>query len=474
MENLGQYQKVHFVAIGGIGMSALARILLGRGVAVSGSDESESHITEDLRRLGAKVYCGHQAEQLGDAELVVVSSAIKYENAEVEEAGRRGIPIWHRSKLLNVLMAEKESITVAGAHGKTTTSSMLTTVLLSAGQEPAAILGGELAEINGNACWGKGRYLVAEVDESDGSFLNLNYKYAVITNIEADHLDYYPSLCHIEQAFVTYLNQLPADGFAMLGIDSDSVRKIMPQLTCSYLSYGFAADARLQATKVVLQNGHSQFQVVLDHAVLGEIELQVPGRHNVQNALAVVGICLHLGLGMAEIRQGLADFCGAKRRFEKIGSIGEITVIEDYSHHPTEIKAALAAARTYQPKRLVVVFQPHLYSRTRNLRNEFGKAFFDADLVILTDIFASREKRPEPGVDGQMLVEAVREWDPQRQVIYIADKKQLPQRLAPLLRPGDMVIFMGAGDINQFGIPLLQELQNSLSAGGENAKGESK
>ncbi|HZW49861.1 MAG TPA: UDP-N-acetylmuramate--L-alanine ligase [Bacillota bacterium] len=459
MENLDQYKKVHFIAIGGIGMSALARILLGRAIAVSGSDENESHITDDLRRLGAVVYCGHKAEQLGDAQLVVVSSAIKYENAEVEEAKRRGIPIWHRSKMLNALMAEKESITVAGAHGKTTTSSMLTMVLLAAGKKPAAILGGELPQIESNACWGEGRYLVAEVDESDGSFLNLRCNYAVITNIEADHLDYYQSLYHIEQAFVTYLNQLPAKGFALLGIDSDSVRKIVPQLTCSYITYGFSTDARLQAKQIVLQSGRSKFQVIMDHTILGEIELQVPGKHNIQNALAVIGMCLQLGLTMPEIQQGLAAFTGSKRRFEKIGSFRDITVIEDYAHHPTEIRAALAAARTFQPKRLIVVFQPHLYSRTRNLRNEFGKAFFDADLVVLTDIFASREKRPEPGVNGEMLLNAVNELDPQRQVIYIADKKQLPQQLAPLLLPGDMVIFMGAGDVNQFGMPLLKKLQ---------------
>ena len=465
MENLDQYKKVHFIAIGGIGMSALARILLGRGITVTGSDENESHITEDLRRLGAVVYYGHKAEQLGDAQLVVVSSAIKYENVEVEDAQRRGIPIWHRSKMLNALMSEKESITVAGAHGKTTTSSMLTTVLLAAGKKPAAILGGELPQIGSNACWGEGRYLVAEVDESDGSFLNLRCNYAVITNIEADHLDYYKSLYHIEQAFVAYCNQLPATGFALLGIDSDSVRKIVPQLTCSYITYGFSTDARLQAEQIVLQNGHSKFQVIMDHTILGEIELQVPGKHNIQNALAVVGMCLQLGLTVPEIQQGLAAFTGSKRRFEKIGSFRDITVIEDYAHHPTEIRAALAAARTFQSKCLIVVFQPHLYSRTRNLRNDFGKAFFDADLVVLTDIFASREKRPEPGVNGEMLLNAVHELDPQRQVIYVADKTQLPQQLAPLLLPGDMLILMGAGDINQFGIPLLTELQ-------ELAKGE--
>lgn len=458
--NLSDFRKVHFIAIGGIGMSALARILIGRGMEVRGSDESSSHLTEDLARRGAVVFIGHKKEQIGDAELVVVSSAIKYENEELEEAKRLGLPIWHRSELLKALMSEKISIAVTGAHGKTTTSSMLTTLLILAQKEPAAILGGELSLIQGNSCWGKGEYLIAEVDESDGSFLNLQSPYVIVTNIEADHLDHYGDLNKIEDAFVAYLNRIPSHGVAVLGIDSPSVRKIIPRLTCKIRTFGVSADADLQAREVECYHGGSESKLYKDGVFLGLLRLMVPGEYNVMNALATVSMGLEIGLSFQEIQDGLLEFRSSKRRYELIGTLRGITIVEDYAHHPTEVKALLAAAKTESCKRVVIVFQPHLYSRTRNFKDEFGQAFSLADLVVMTDVFASREKRPEQGISGATLVEAIAHWDPNRHVVYIPNKHELVKELIPLLQIGDLILFVGAGDINQFGVALYKELSS--------------
>ena len=456
---LSDFRKVHFIAIGGIGMSALARILIGRGMDVRGSDEKESQLTKDLERKGATIYIGHKREQLFDAELVIVSSAIKYENEELEEAKRLGLPIWHRSDLLAALMNEKISIAVTGAHGKTTTSSMVTTLLIHAKKEPAAILGGELSLLEGNSCWGDGDYLVAEVDESDGSFLRLNSPYVIITNIEADHLDHYGNLEAIEHAFITYLNQIPKDGLAILGIDSPSVRKILPQLTCRYQTFGFSNDADLQAREVECYHGGSESKLYWHGNFLGLVRLEVPGEYNVLNAMAATTIALELGVSLSVIQEGLLRFKSSKRRYELIGAQRGITIIEDYAHHPTEVRALLSAAKTESCKRVVIVFQPHLYSRTRTFKDEFGQAFTNADVVVLTDVFASREKRPEQGISGATLVEAIAQWDPSRSVIYVPDKKNLVRELMPMLQIGDLVLFVGAGDINQIGIELNQALQ---------------
>lgn len=458
MQSLSEFHKVHFIAIGGIGMSALARILLGRGLDVRGSDEKASHITENLVRQGAKIYIGHRKEQISDADLIVVSSAIKYENEELEEAKRIGLPIWHRSTLLKVLMDEKTSISVTGAHGKTTTSSMLTTLLIHAHMEPSAILGGELPLIHGNSCWGNGPYLVAEVDESDGSFLNLNTPYAVITNIEADHLDHYGDLDHIERAFVQYLNQIPKEGGAFLGIDSPTVTKILPQITCPYHTFGFSPEAELQARNVFCYHGGSESEIYWKGERIGILRLTVPGEYNVQNALAAISVGITLGIPTDLMLEGLHQFCSSKRRYEKIGSIGDLTFIEDYAHHPTEVRALLRAARTEKKDRVVIVFQPHLYSRTRNFRDEFGQSFKDADFVVLTDVFASREKRPEQGISGATVVEAIEQWDPLRKVLYIPQKEDLPRILPLHLQANDLVLFVGAGDINLYGKLVLESM----------------
>ncbi len=455
---LGDARSVHFIAIGGIGMSALAKILLQMGYQVSGSDIAESNITDALRGLGARVEIGHRADNIGNSDLVVVSSAIRQANPELIAARERGIPIWHRADLLARLMAQQESIAVTGAHGKTTTSSMLTLVLLKNKLDPTAVIGGELEQLGGNGALGHGRYLVAEVDESDGTFLRLKPTIAITTNIEADHLDYYQTLDNIIDAFVQFLGHLPHDGLAVLGVDDLSVRNIIPRLECSILTYGLEHSADLTATGIELTPFGSRFNVTLQGRPLGSVELRVPGKYNIQNALAVIGVSLHLGLSLPQIAEALYEFRGAKRRFQLIGETQGIWVVDDYAHHPTEIKAALAAAKTTNAKRVVAVFQPHLYSRTRFLQDAFGQSFGDADLVVVTDIYGSREL-PQPGVTGELIVEALHRNDP-CPVVYIQDKREIPKRLVEIVRPGDLIMTIGAGDIWKYGLETLKLLQN--------------
>ncbi len=455
---LGEAGSVHFIAIGGIGMSALAKILLQMGYEVSGSDIADNNITDTLRGLGARITIGHCEENVGHADLVVVSSAIRKENPELVAASERGIPIWHRADLLAHLMEKQESIAVTGAHGKTTTSSMLTLVLLKNRFDPTAVIGGELEQLGGNGALGHGRYLVAEVDESDGTFLRLKPTIAITTNIEADHLDHYQTLENIIDAFVQFLGNLPEDGLAVLGVDDGNVRDIISRVRCPRLTYGLDHPADLTATEIELTPFGSRFGVVLHGELLGSVELKVPGKHNIQNALAVIGVSLQLGLRLPEIASALIEFRGAKRRFQLLGEAQGIRVVDDYAHHPTEVRAALAAAKTTNAKRVVAVFQPHLYSRTRFLQDAFGQSFGDADLVVITDIYGSREL-PQEGVTGELIVEALYRHD-KRPVIYVEDKHDIPKKLLEVTLPGDLVMTMGAGDIWRYGLETLTLLQD--------------
>ncbi|MGE5653617.1 MAG: UDP-N-acetylmuramate--L-alanine ligase [Bacillota bacterium] len=450
--------SVHFIAIGGIGMSALAKILIQMGYQVSGSDIAENNITDTLRSLGARVEIGHRAENIGNPDLVVVSSAIRKENPELGAARDRGIPVWHRADLLAYLMGKQESIAVTGAHGKTTTSSMLTLVLLKNKFDPTAVIGGELEQLGGNGALGHGRYLVAEVDESDGTFLRLRPTMAITTNIEADHLDHYHTLQNIIDAFAQFLGHVPPSGLAVLGIDDRNVRDIIPRVQCPKLTYGLDYPADLTASDINLTPFGSRFTVIYHGQPVGSIELKVPGRHNIQNALAVIGISLHLGLSLPEIACALIEFRGAKRRFQLLGEVQGIRVVDDYAHHPTEIKAALAAAQTTNAKRVVAVFQPHLYSRTSFLQDAFGQSFGDADLVVITDVYGSREL-PQEGVTGQLIVDALHRHD-SRSVVYVQDKRDIPRRLVEIARPGDLIMTIGAGDIWKYGLETLELLQN--------------
>ena len=462
-QQLIPYKKIHFIAIGGIGMSALARIFLDCGHIVSGSDRQLNNITNSLQDSGAIVYEGHDAKQVEDADLVVFSSAIRPNNVEILEAKRLNIPIWHRLELLAALIAVRESIAVTGTHGKTTTSSMLACILYDAKLDPTAILGGEVAALGGNSRYGQGNHLVAEADESNGLFVKLSPKHAVILNIEPDHLDHYASFAEIEQSFHDFAKKVPANGNIVLGIDCPSCHILAEKLikegkqviTCALNG---PADYNARDIKPNPNIGGISFLVDKKGNELGRVQLIVPGKHNVQDALCALAMALELGVSFEDCQSALSRFTGSLRRFQKVYSDNGVQIYDEYSHHPTEIRAALRAGRDFETKRLIAVFQPHLYSRTRLLLKDFASSFAEADLIVLTDIYGSRED-PQPGIDGTLLYEAIRRVMPDKKLIYQRDKKRLARTLQHLIKPGDLVLMLGAGDINS----ISQELKSYLN-----------
>lgn len=438
-------------------MSGLAQILLSRGVAVSGSDLAESAVTHRLRALGARIYIGHRAAHVEQEspDQVIVSSAVPPVNPEVVAARERGIPIVSRGELLAQLVNSRFGIAVAGTHGKTTTTAMIALVLERAGLDPTVAVGGELKELGGNAKLGQGPYFVAEADESDRSFLHLRPRIAVVTNIEADHLENYGSTEGIVQAFRAFVGQVPEDGLVVLGADDPNAASL-PPLPCRWVSYGLKGPADYTAVDVRLAGLGSRALVLERGHVLGELELGVPGVHNIANALAAIAVGRHLGLAFSVVADALAGFRGAKRRFELLGEARDILVVDDYAHHPTEVRATLAAARQLG-RRVVAVFQPHRYTRTQFLGQELAESFGDADRVVLTDIYAAQE-RPIPGVTIDRVYQAARAAAGEK-VSLVRDKEAIPGFLLGITRPGDLVITLGAGDVRRVGEQFLTLLQ---------------
>jgi len=455
---LNHLKKLHFVGIGGAGMSAIAKILLEMGYEVSGSDVQESGLLERLRALGAKIFIGQKRENVSGAEALVISSAIAKDNPEVQAAAEQNIKIFHRSDVVAYLLNKAEGIAVAGAHGKTTTTSMLGVVLDHAGREPSVIVGGEVAYFGGNAKLGKGPYLVAEADESDGSFLKLLPKIAVVTNVENDHMDHYGTMENILKAFRQFLQNLPEkNGWAVLCFDSANVRDIAAKLDRKYVSYAIDHDADYRASAICAEGAEMSFDVYAQNAKLGRVRLHVPGRHNVLNALATVAVCHTLGLTLEEINDGLFCFRGANRRFQTKGRERGVWVVDDYAHHPTEISATLMAARQTKPRRLICAFQPHRYSRTKLLVKEFGQCFDEADVLVLTDVYSAGEK-PLENISGQTILREV-EAHTRKKVAYVEDKKKLAKYLASIAAEGDLILTMGAGDIYKCGEELVELLK---------------
>lgn len=439
-------RHIHFVGIGGIGMSGIAEVLINQGYRVTGSDLAEGQTVRRLRSLGADVGIGHRAEHVGDAHVVVITSAVKPGNPEVEEAHRQGIPVIPRAEMLAELMRMKHGVAVAGAHGKTTTTSLLAAVLDRGGFDPTVVIGGRVNALGTNARLGQGNYLVAEADESDGSFLKLTPTIAVVTNIDPEHLDFYKDIEAIRQAFLTFVNRIPFYGAAVVCLDDANIRRILPHIQKHVVTYGFTPQANLYADHVRFEGGSSHFVVYTGETRLGEVRLNIPGRHNVLNALATLGAALELGMPFETIADALAVFSGVQRRFQHKGQAEGVLVVDDYGHHPTEIKATLSAARAaYPDHRLVVVFQPHRYSRTRDLFEDFAGAFQDAHELLLTEVYAAGED-PILGASGERLAQAVREQG-HRRVSFVADKKQLPAVLEAQVRRGDLLLTLGAGDV---------------------------
>lgn len=442
-------QNIHFVGIGGIGMSGIAEVLLNLGYRVSGSDLRLNPVTERLVRLGGIIQEGHRAENVHQAQVVVISSAVGNENTEVLEAHRLQIPVIPRAEMLAELMRMKYGVAVAGSHGKTSTTSMAALVLERAGLDPTIVIGGRLNVLGSNAKLGHGEFLVAEADESDRSFLKLNPTIAVVTNIDREHLDTYRDLADIQNTFVDFVNKVPFYGAAIMCLDDHNVQALLPRITRRIVSYGTSIQADLTANRLQLEAGGSSFQVRLHGKTLGEVKLNVPGRHNVLNALAVIGVGLELDLSLEKIAEALREFQGAERRFQFKGEIDGIHVYDDYGHHPTEIETILRTAALQEDRRLVVVFQPHRYSRTQHLLQEFPQAFNQAEMLILTDIYAAGEK-PIPGINGALLAEIIKQHG-HRQVRFVSNLDMALEVLDQEAQPGDLVLTLGAGDVFKVG-----------------------
>src|SRR3972149_3700544 len=451
-----RYRHIHFVGIGGAGMSGIAEVLHNMEYLVTGSDLKASEVTRRLESLGIRVSIGHAPENVQGADVVVRSSGGARDNRAAPPPRQHLIPVIPRAEMLAELMRLKYGVAVAGTHGKTTTTSMLATVLAHGGLDPTIVIGGRLRGLGSNAKLGKGDYVGAEADESDGSFLKLSPTLAVVTTIDAEHLDYYRDLTHIQEAFLQFINKVPFYGSAILCLDQENIQALLPRVEKRFITYGLRTQADITAREIRLQGMGSEFVVVARQEVLGKFRLRVPGIHNVSNALAAVGVGLDLTIEPAAIREALEEFAGVERRFQIKGEARGIVVVDDYGHHPAEIRATLDAAKEGFGRRVVVVFQPHRHTRTKYLLRDFSASFYQADVVIVTEVYAAGEA-VIPGVSGRQIAEGALERG-HRNVTFVKDKEAVPDLLLPVLRPGGLVITMGAGDIWQIGEEIMRRL----------------
>lgn len=449
--------KVHFVGIGGIGMSGIAEVLLNLGYKVTGSDIKETETTKRLESLGAKVYIGHRPENVDDAYVVVVSSAIKKDNPELLYAKERNIPIILRAEMLAELLRMKYSILVSGTHGKTTTTSLIAHMLHYAGMDPTMVVGGKLNNLGTNAKLGQGAFVVAEADESDGSFLLLSPTIAITTNIEREHMDHYGEYEKLESAFVDFLNKVPFYGLNILCLDDPGVQKIISRLKRRIMTYGFSHQADLRAERIELKENGPEYDVYLENEFFGRFKNNILGIHNVQNSLAAIGVAIELGISPETIKEAFLSFTGIERRFQLRGVAKGVSVIDDYGHHPTEIKATLKTARNYWKGRIVALFQPHRYTRTKDLFDEFLTSFYEADVVLVMDIYPASED-PIPGVDSRALAAGIKSHG-HKEVYYVGDKEKTLNFLKSFLNKGDLLLTLGAGDVWQVGVKYLKEVE---------------
>ena len=455
-----RYQHIHFVGIGGIGMSGIAELLLNLGYRVSGSDLKETEITRRLAELGAEIHVGHDGDHVKGADVVVLSSAISEDNPEARAARSMGkVPVIRRAEMLAELMRLKYSVLVAGAHGKTTTTSMVSTVLARGGLDPTVVIGGRLNAWGTNAKLGSGDFVVAEADESDGTFLLLPPTIAVVTNIDLEHMDFYRDLEHIQRTFLEFINRIPFYGQAVLCLEDDNIQTILPLISKRYVTYGLSSQADFQAREIRSHGLATSYRAFHQGQELGEIELPIPGRHNVLNSLAAVAVARELDMDWPDIRAGLRDMTGVQRRFQIKGERAGVLVLDDYGHHPTEIRNVLETlAHCFPDRRRIVVFQPHRYTRTQALMDQFSRCFYHSDLLFMTEIYAAGE-RPIPGITGSRLAELVRAHG-HHDLEFHATFKELSERLKATVKPGDVVITLGAGNVLQIGEDLLESLED--------------
>jgi len=457
-------QHIHMVGIGGTGMCGIAEVLLNLGYQVSGSDLQENEATARLARLGARIFVGHAAENVIGADVVVISSAVREDNVEVVKAKALKIPVIPRAEMLAELMRMKYGIAVAGAHGKTTTTSMTAMVLEAGGYDPTIIVGGRLNTIGSNAKLGEGDFIVAEADESDRSFLMLSPFIAVLTNIDEEHLDQYRHLEEIKKTFINFANKVPFYCPVILCLDDPNLQSIIPFIERKIITYGFSTQADIRAEDFSFEEFSSTSTIFAFGKKLGRLKLNVPGKHNILNAMAATAVGLDLDISPRTILKALEDYTGTGRRFELKSTVHDILIIEDYAHHPTEIRATLEAARTGWKRRLVAVFQPHRYTRLAHLLHQFATSFNQADVLIVTEIYSAGEE-PIPGINGQALYEEIRQFG-HKNVIYEPVLKNIPEKLTKILEPGDMLLVLGAGNINR----IIPDIIHLLERGKENGR----
>jgi len=448
-------KQVHFVGIGGIGMSGIAEVLINLGYRVSGSDLRRSSTTGYLESLGGTVHQGHAAAHVEAADVVVISSAVKEDNPEVVASRRLAIPVIPRAEMLAEIMRLKFGVAVSGTHGKTTTTSLLATILAEAGFDPTVVIGGKLNSLGSNARLGQGAYMVAEADESDGSFLKLSPTIAVVTNIDPEHMEHYGTMARLEEAFLSFVNKTPFYGLVVACLDHPTVQKLVPRIEKRYVTFGRSAQADYAARHPEYQGLRSRFELVIRGEPAGPVTLNMPGEHNVLNALATIAVADELEIPLAVTRQALEAFAGVQRRFTIRGERDDVLVVDDYGHHPAEIVTTLAGARrSYPQRRVVAICQPHRYTRVRALQDAFAQAFNDADEVLITDIYPAGEA-PLPGISGEGLATAIRRHG-HKAVRYSGSLEQTSAQLREIVTPGDLVITLGAGDVWRVGAELLE------------------
>jgi len=450
-------RKIHFVGIGGIGMSGIAEVLLNLGYKVSGSDLRSSPITERLEALGAKIYLGHSPENVGDSFVVVISSAVNDDNPEVVTAQNNLIPVIPRAEMLAELMRMKYSVAVAGVHGKTTTTSLVACILSEGGLDPTVVVGGKLGKIGSNARLGQGKFLVAEADESDGSFLLLAPSIAVVTNIDREHMNHYGTDEAMEDAFVDFANKVPFYGAVVLCLEDQRVQEVLPRINRRTITYGLSRQADLSTRHVSMAEGKTTFEVLRNQVPIAEVKLSLPGQHNVLNALAAFSVGLELGVKPEVIARALSGFDGVDRRSQIKGEGRGIMVVDDYAHHPTEIEAMLSGMREAWDRRIIAIFQPHRYSRTQDLAERFSTAFYGADILFVTDIYPAGEK-PIDGISGETLAERIRAHG-HRSVTYVGKIDDAAEAVLEVAKEGDLIVTLGAGNIWQISEALVDTLQ---------------
>ncbi|MBI5327912.1 MAG: UDP-N-acetylmuramate--L-alanine ligase [Deltaproteobacteria bacterium] len=443
----GRIKHIHFIGIGGSGMNGIAEVLLNLDYQITGSDVKASDTTRRLEGLGAKIFIGHKPENINGSDVVVYSSAVKKDNPEIISARERLIPVIPRAEMLAELMRMKYGIAIAGTHGKTTTTSMIATIMGSHGMDPTVVIGGKLNSMESNARLGKGEFLVAEADESDGSFLKLSPTIAVVTNIDREHMDYYKDMDEVKNAYLTFINKIPFYGCAILCLDHPNIQGLIPKVTRRHITYGLTTQADFSARDIEITGMKTSFEVWLRGKKMERVIVKTPGDHNVYNALAAIAVATELDISFEHARESIANFSGVERRFQIKGEYNGVTFVDDYGHHPAEIKATLKAAQDGWDNKIIAVFQPHRYSRTQDLFHEFLSAFNDADTLILTDIYPAGEEKIT-GASSEVLYTSIKAYG-HRDVVYIPDKKDIPAYLNKITKAGDMVITLGAGNIWQ-------------------------